>query len=39
VRDLAIGKDLHFVDQGTIGLKGFPDPVPLYEVVWHAQAV
>jgi class 3 adenylate cyclase len=34
VRDLAIGKDFHFVDQGTIGLKGFPDPVPLYEVEW-----
>ena len=35
VKDLAIGKDLRFVDQGTIGLKGFPDPVPLYEVDWR----
>lgn len=35
VRDLAIGKDLSFVGQGAIGLKGFPDPVPLYEVEWQ----
>ncbi len=35
VRDLAIGKDIRFVDQGSIGLKGFPDPVPLYEVDWR----
>lgn len=34
VRDLAIGKDLRFVSQGAIGLKGFPDPVLLYEVDW-----
>jgi adenylate cyclase len=34
VKDLAIGKDLHFVHQGEIGLKGFPDPIPLYEVDW-----
>lgn len=37
VRDLAIGKDLHFVEQGAIGLKGFPDPVPLYEVEWQTE--
>ncbi|MDR9451997.1 MAG: DUF4242 domain-containing protein [Acidimicrobiia bacterium] len=35
VKDLAIGKDLHFVNEGEIGLKGFPDPIPLYEVDWH----
>ncbi len=35
VRDLAIGKDIRFLDQGSIGLKGFPDPVPLYEVDWQ----
>ena len=35
VRDLAIGKDIRFVDQGSIGLKGFPDPVTLYEVDWR----
>ena len=35
VRDLAIGKDIRFVNQGSIGLKGFPDPVPLFEVDWQ----
>ena len=38
VRDLAIGKDFRFVDQGAIGLKGFPDPVLLYEVDWHTES-
>jgi len=37
VRDLAIGKELRFVDQGAIGLKGFPDPVLVYEVAWQAE--
>lgn len=32
VRDLAIGKGHGFVSRGAIGLKGFPDPVPLFEV-------
>lgn len=36
VRDLAIGKGIDFLAQGAIGLKGFPDPVPLYEVAWDA---
>lgn len=36
VRDMAIGKGVDFRDVGAIGLKGFPDPVPLYEVVWSA---
>jgi class 3 adenylate cyclase len=35
IKDLAIGKDLSFLGQGAIGLKGFPDPVPLYEVEWQ----
>lgn len=35
VRDLAIGKDIQFADMGAIGLKGFPDPVPLYAIVWN----
>ncbi len=39
VRDLAIGKDLRFVSQGAIGLKGFPDPVLLYEVDWHSDQI
>ena len=34
VKDLAIGKDIQFTDQGAIALKGFPDPVPLFEVGW-----
>ena len=34
VRDLAIGKGIDFLSMGAIGLKGFPDPVPLYEVAW-----
>ena len=34
VRDLAVGKNIDFIDQGAIGLKGFPDPVPLFEVGW-----
>ena len=38
VKDLAIGKGIHFVGQGAIGLKGFPDPVPIYEVEWEQKA-
>ncbi len=34
VRDLAIGKGIDFRSMGVIGLKGFPDPVPLFEVGW-----
>ena len=34
VRDLAIGKEIQFNGMGVIGLKGFPDPVPLYEIAW-----
>jgi class 3 adenylate cyclase len=36
VRDLAMGKGHGFVSKGAIGLKGFPDPVPLFEVDWRA---
>ena len=36
VRDLAIGKNHQFIGQGSIGLKGFPDPVPLYEADWQS---
>jgi len=35
VRDLAIGKEHEFTSKGAIGLKGFPDPVPLFEVDWR----
>lgn len=34
VRDLTIGKGIDFHSVGAIGLKGFPEPVPLYEVAW-----
>ena len=34
VRDLAIGKRIDFRGMGEIGLKGFPEPVPLYEIAW-----
>ena len=36
VRDLAIGKPFQFVDQGPIALKGFDEPIRLYEVGWSA---
>lgn len=39
VRDLAIGKEIRFVSQGAIGLKGFPDPVLLYEVDWQTEGM
>ena len=35
VRDLALGKDIEFRSRGAIALKGFPDPVQLFEVVRH----
>ena len=34
VRDLAIGKDIAFRGLGEVGLKGFPEPVSLYEIDW-----
>ena len=34
VKDLAIGKQIEFRGMGEIGLKGFPEPVPLYEIGW-----
>lgn len=34
VRDLTIGKGVSFESRGQIGLKGFPEPVPLYCVAW-----
>ena len=32
VKELAIGKSLGFIDRGPIALKGFDDPVRLYQV-------
>ena len=35
VRDLSIGKGGEFTDKGSIELKGFPEPVRLYEIGGH----
>lgn len=32
VKDLSIGKGIEFADQGVIALKGFDEPVRLYEI-------
>lgn len=32
VRDLSVGKPIVFADQGPVALKGFDDPVRLFEV-------
>ncbi len=34
VRELTMGKGFLFADQGTVNLRGFEDPVRLYEVPW-----
>jgi class 3 adenylate cyclase len=34
VRELTIGKGIEFGTRGAIALKGFPDPVPIFEVAW-----
>ncbi|MDO8615192.1 MAG: adenylate/guanylate cyclase domain-containing protein [Dehalococcoidia bacterium] len=36
VRELAAGKGFLFSDQGDVVLRGFEDPVRLYEVRWQA---
>jgi class 3 adenylate cyclase len=36
VRELCIGKRFSFVDRGEAALKGFDDPVRVYEVAWRA---
>jgi hypothetical protein len=35
VRELAAGKTFLFADRGAAPLKGFEDPVRLYEVRWR----
>ena len=35
VRDLCIGKAFRFTDQGKARLKGFDEPVRLFEVSWR----
>ena len=34
VRDHSLGKNYPFSDRGAIALKGFPEPVRLFEVAW-----
>ncbi len=38
VRQLAKGKDFLFADRGEVALKGFDEPVRLYEVRWEDQS-
>jgi class 3 adenylate cyclase len=38
VRELAKGKDFQFADRGDVALKGFDEPVRLYEVRWREEA-
>lgn len=38
VRELSAGKGLRFAAKGAQELKGFKDPVPLYQVFWAPQA-
>lgn len=38
VRQLTAGKGFLFSDQGDTVLRGFEDPVPLFEVRWRDQA-
>ncbi len=38
VRELAAGKGFLFSDQGDVELRGFEDPVRLYEVRWQEDA-
>jgi class 3 adenylate cyclase len=35
VRELAAGKGFLFADRGDVALRGFEDPVRLYEVRWR----
>ena len=37
VRELAKGKDFLFADRGEANLKGFDEPVRLYEVGWRGE--
>lgn len=37
VRDLTLGKGIDYRSMGLISLKGFPEPVGLYEVAWAAE--
>ena len=36
VRELCIGKSIHFEGRGSLPLKDFSEPVHTYEVTWRA---
>jgi len=38
VRQLVAGKDFLFADRGEASLKGFDEPVRLYEVRWEEKS-
>jgi class 3 adenylate cyclase len=38
IRELAMGKGFTFIDRGSATMKGFPDPVQVFEVPWLAAA-
>ena len=35
IKDLCVGKKISFIDRGEVEVKGFEEPVPMYEVVWR----
>jgi class 3 adenylate cyclase len=37
VRELCVGKGFTFVERGPMPLKGLPEPVPVYAVVWREE--
>jgi class 3 adenylate cyclase len=39
VRELALGKGFTFLDRGEATLRGFDEPIRLYEVVWTGDGV
>lgn len=36
VHDLALGKEHQFLSKGLVTLKGFRDPIPIFEVDWQS---
>ena len=35
VRELCVGKGFAFEERGPFELKGFDEPIPLFEVLWR----
>jgi class 3 adenylate cyclase len=38
VRGICVGKDFAFRNAGGFSMKGFSDPITLYEVIWNQAA-